>query len=243
MRGKDVMSGLRFRGIGEFKDSGPIAFGTPRANDQSMTKPNRLRHPGYRFLPSLLAGLIAAAALLPSKSALASDSFSTPIATGTGGSSPNGYFTLGLGGTNFSYLTLANLSFDLRSLLISARASAAFGLEFFAPPEKQLNDYSFLIGKVWRGESARAYLSAGIGVADITRRGSATCSGDAFLASCSYEMVQNRTVNIPLQVGFSWDSSLAGIGLALVGNLNQDLPSYGSVLTVSLGKLHEMLPM
>jgi hypothetical protein len=208
-----------------------------------MTKPNHLWSASYRFPPCLIAGLVAVAALLASKSALASDRSSTPIATGSGGSSPNGYFTLGLGGTNFSYLRLVNLSFDLRSLLISARASTAFGLELFGPPEKQLAEYSLLIGKVWRGESARAYLAAGVGVADITRRRGSTCSSDAFLASCSYEMAENTTVNIPLQAGISWDASLAGIGLALVGNLNQDLPSYGAVLAVSLGKLHELRPM
>ena len=74
-------------------------------------------------------------------------------------------------------------------------------------------------------------------LASITRRGNEINPGETWFPS--YEMLYDNVVNVPVQVGVSADCGFAGIGLALVGNVNSVLSDLGLVLTVSLGKMHE----
>jgi hypothetical protein len=52
-----------------------------------------------------------------------------------------------------------------------------------------------------------------------------------------YDVRDDNVVNVPLQLGVSADRKLAGLGLDIVANLNEAVPDFGVVLTVSLGKM------
>jgi hypothetical protein len=52
-----------------------------------------------------------------------------------------------------------------------------------------------------------------------------------------YDVRHDNVVNVPLQLGVSADRKLAGFGLDIVANLNEAVPDFGVVLTVSLGKM------
>jgi hypothetical protein len=160
------------------------------------------------------------------------------VATKTGGPSTAGYFTLALGGADLGPMAMANLSFEVRSVLLSARISAASEFALFMPAEG-LTEYSFLMGKVWRSGVTRLYAATGIGVADITSRGAPkSTSSDAIVLFQDYDMLNDQAVNIPFQLGLSWDARIAGFGFAVVGNLNRVRSDFGIVFTASLGKMH-----
>jgi hypothetical protein len=170
--------------------------------------------------------------------ASASVESSTPVAIRTGGSSTACYFTLALGGADLGPMAMANLSFEVGSLLLSARISAASEFALFMPAEG-LAEYSFLMGKVWRNGVTRLYAATGIGVADITRRGAPrSTSSDAIVLFQEYDMLNDQTVNIPFQLGLSWHARIVGIGFALVGNFNRVRSDFGIAFTASLGKMH-----
>ena len=189
-------------------------------------------------IPCIFIGLLAAATVLHGGLAFAADESSTLVATRTGGSSTAGYLTLALGTADLGPMVMANLSFDVGSLLLSARISAASEFALFMPME-ELTEYSLLVGKVWRSGLTRVYAGTGIGVADITRRGTPkSTSSDAIVLFQDYNMLNDQTVNIPFQLGVSWDARIAGIGFAIVGNFNRVRSDCGIVFTASLGKMH-----
>jgi len=129
-----------------------------------------------------------------------------------------------------------SLSVDVGSVLLMARASAASDLAILSPPKSAMQDYSGLIGLVGREGPVRGYIAAGLGLANITRRGNEVGGSDSWPY---YAELHDQVVNVPVQLGVSADLGSAGIGLALFGNVNSVLPDLGFALTISLGKLHD----
>lgn len=205
--------------------SEPIITYTPMVR----TRPDSSERPGQAPLASLTA---VQAPMLHGSLAFASTESST------GGFSTAGYFTLALGTADLGPMAMANLSFEVGAWLLSAQTSAAREFALFMPAEG-LAEYSLLVGKVWRNGLTRAYAATGIGVADITRRGSPkSTSSDAIVLFQDYDMLNDRAVNVPFQLGLSWDARVGGIGFAVIGNFNHVRSDFGIVFTASLGKMH-----
>jgi len=128
-------------------------------------------------------------------------------------------------------------SVELRHLQVTARMEVSSEFELFEPPPVQVEDYSLMAGWVGHDGGASFYAVAGLGVAEITRRGRQEDNGDAFVIFPTYEMRHSEALNIPVQVGVTADASWIGIGAALVANLNADCWSAGLVVTGRLGKM------
>ena len=203
-----------------------------------MKPVNCLRHLGHRRIRLILGNLLLALALTWAGRAVAGDESSTLSAAKGGGPYTNAYLSVGVGGaSNVGPMAMLTLSVDFASYLFLARGSSASDFAILSPPKSAIQDYSALVGKVWRSENTRAYAAVGLGLASITRRGNEINPGETLFPS--YEMLYDDVINVPVQVGVSADCGFAGIGLALVGNVNSVLSDLGLVLTVSLGKMHE----
>jgi hypothetical protein len=180
----------------------------------------------------VLAGLLAIPVWSVSSRALADGESSTPAAAGPGESSTHVYLSAGVGGSAIGPMALANLSVERGHFLFQARAGRTEDLQLFAPPRAAITDYSGLLGAVVRRGSGRVYVAAGLGLGCTSRRGKRIPTGDAFVWFDSYEPSRNDNIlNVPLQLGMSFDGHYHGIGLDFVANVNREVSTYGVALT------------
>jgi len=155
---------------------------------------------------------------------------STHVPTGP---ATNIYLSVGVGGApSLGAIATGSLFVDVASFVVAARTSKAPVLTILGVPDVSIQDYSALVGKVWRNPYARFYVTAGLGMATVVRRQDPT-------PGWTPQIERDHVVNLPLEVGASGDGAFAGLGLAVIGNLNRVQSDVGVVLTVSLGKLRD----
>lgn len=199
-------------------------------------------HPWRSFGPgirAIFASLLIGLALLYGDRAFASGGTSTPSGAEPDESSTSAYLTLGLGGSTVGLMTMVGLSLENGSLLISARKGATGTFEPIDPSKVVVTDYSLLVGKTWQRHGTRLYAEAGLGLAEITRRGDLVEPGTGDTFAPYYRMSSDKALNVSFQAGAREDWSFIGLGLAVVGNVNSGLSEVGLALTVSLGKMHD----
>lgn len=148
------------------------------------------------------------------------------------GPATNIYLSVGVGGApRLGAMATGSLFVDVASFVVAARTSKA-PLAIWGVPDVSIQDYSALVGKVWRNPHARFYVTAGLGMATVVRRQDPT-------PGWTPQIERDHVVNLPLEAGASGDGAFAGLGLAVIGNLNRVQSDVGVVLTVSLGKLRD----
>ncbi|HEY4187251.1 MAG TPA: hypothetical protein VGP07_19400 [Polyangia bacterium] len=188
-----------------------------------------------RLIVPVLCGIASSA---PARSVRAGDEFSTPAAAvrDDGDRTPRVFLTLAPGLSNLQLLGMASFTVEVATWQVSVRALLADGLDFDLSPTESVYDYALSIGKAWHRGGRTTYLSGGMGWATTVRRGKFLYKEDEGFGTLVYEELGGHGLAFAFEAGLAWDARFGGIGLALVGDLNGQLPALGIAAILRLGK-------
>lgn len=188
-----------------------------------------------RLIVPVVCGIALSA---PARPVRAGDDFSTPAAAvrNEGDSAPRVFLTLAPGVSNLEFLGMASFTVEIATWQLSLRGLLADGIDFDVSPTESVNDYALSIGKAWHREARTLYVSGGMGRATTVRRGAFLHKEDEAFGTSVYEELHDRGLAFAFEVGVAWDARFGGIGLAMVGDINGQLPALGLAVTLRLGK-------
>ena len=147
------------------------------------------------------------------------------------------FVTLAPGFSNLEFLGMAGLTVAVGGWQVTARALISDGIDFEVSPTESVNDIGLLVGRSWLLNGMRLYAQGGPVRANTVARGAFLYKDDEAFRTEIYEKIQRQTLGLGVEAGVAWDGSNGGIGLALVGDLNTEVPMFGLALTLRFGSL------
>jgi hypothetical protein len=138
--------------------------------------------------------------------------------------------------SNLQLAGAASLTVEIAHFQLSARWLWADGVDFDVSPTESIEERAVLLARTWRSGSRTLYLGAGLARVSTERRGAFLGFEDSPLQTALYESLRANTWGFPLEAGVAWDARFGGIGFALIGDLNSELPMGALVLTLRVGK-------
>jgi len=146
---------------------------------------------------------------------------------------------VGLGSNDVG--ALVSLTYRHKSLLFGARVSATGSSDFF-PPASQVfdRDVALLVGRQFVGRAGYASVSTGLAVAHGERPGAPRTDCPASFVGalfCGNEVVERRTLGLPVEGKLVLSTRYAGIGVSAFGNLNSHASFFGLALVLELGAI------
>jgi hypothetical protein len=188
---------------------------------------------------TVVLAICAAVSLIHAASAVAAGESST--ASGPGavptdpGPAPRIFVTLAPGVSSLELLAMASLTIEISTLQLSVRALTADGLSFRTSPTEGVDEYAVLLGKAWHRKVATLYAQGGLGRASTLRRGKFLYTEDVGFMGDVYEGLPGKTWAFAFEAGIDWSARFAGIGVALVCDVNPQLSMVGLALTLRAG--------
>jgi hypothetical protein len=194
----------------------------------------------HRPRPFILATLAALALFLAATSARAGEP-STPGLNSatvlTVDRTSRMFVTLAPGFSNLEFLGMAGLTVAVGGWQVTARALISDGLDFEVSPTESVNDVGLLFGRSWLWNGTRIYAQGGPVLANTVARGAFLYKEDEGFGTDVYEKLRRQTLGLGVEAGVAWDGANGGIGLAVVGDLNNEVPMFGLALTLRFGSL------
>lgn len=130
----------------------------------------------------------------------------------------------------------ASLAVELTNTQLSARWLWADGIDFDASPTESIEERAVLMSRTWRSGARTLYLGGGLARVSSERRGAFLYREDSPLQTAIYASLRANSWGFPFEAGVAWDGRFGGIGFALIGDLNRELPMGALVLTLRVGK-------
>jgi hypothetical protein len=147
-------------------------------------------------------------------------------------SPPRIFLTLAPGLSNLQLAGAANLTVEIANIQVSARWLWADGVDLDVSPTESIEERALLLARTWRRGSRTLYLGAGLARVSTEKRGAFLYREDSPLQTAIYESLRANTWGFPFEAGVAWDRRFGGIGFALIGDLNSQLPLGALVLTL-----------
>lgn len=136
----------------------------------------------------------------------------------------------------------AGVNYSHQKNIFSFKYQYNQALDFFSNFSRYIETYSLLYGRYIFTRKPNIIISSGICYADALERGSGDLGGNGatqLISTSNYKLDYFNYWCVPLEITFSWNNRIGGVGITLFANYNEHTPFVGIAYTFQLGAMKQ----